>query len=213
MEFVETPTFWCPHVDPAACTNFSPRTFERRPPETQEIFLFPFLLSPFPPFSLYGFFPFFSFLPFLPFFSFFSFLISFPFHFSSFSLLLFVIFSPFLEKALIRSNEAISSSFPLPICVANTFPFFFFLYLYDIITHMASCEPWNFFSHTWLIVSHGIHALHVAQCEPSLFNAKCHSLEVPCGISIPCHVSSDTPRLEKREIPTTSEFNEIRRGG
>ena len=88
LEFVKTPTFWRPHVDPAACTNFSTRTFERRPPETREIFLFPFLLSPFPPFSLYGFFPFFSFLSFFfAFLFFFSFLISFSFHFSSFSLL------------------------------------------------------------------------------------------------------------------------------
>ena len=35
---------------------------------------------------------------------------------------------------------------------------------------------------------------------------------MPCGISLPYHVSSDTLRLEKREIPTISESNEIRRG-
>ena len=35
---------------------------------------------------------------------------------------------------------------------------------------------------------------------------------MPCGITKPCHVSSDIPRLEKREIPTTSESNEIRHG-
>ena len=70
---------------------------------------------------------------------------------------------------------------------------------------------------TWLNMSHGI-------MSPMWFNvshsflvdhmplAKCHTLRVPCGIPLPCHVSFDTPRLEKREIPTTSKSNKIRRG-
>ena len=83
--FVETPTFWCLHVDPTACTNFSPQTVERRQPESREILIFPFLLSPFPPFPLYEPFPF-LFLFSFPFFHFcfsilFSFLISFSPHF------------------------------------------------------------------------------------------------------------------------------------
>ena len=113
-------------------------------PKPGKIFLFPFLLLLFlhflskKRFPLFPLFLSFSFL--FSFLSFFSFLISFPFHFSSFSLLLFVIFSPFLEKALIRSKEAISSSFPLHICVANNFHFYFSYFLnpfYDIIHHMC----------------------------------------------------------------------------
>ena len=101
LEFVETPTFWCPHVDPTACTNFSPRTVERRPPETRKIFLFPFLLSPFPSFSLYEFFSFCSFFPLFSFLFaflfFFSFLISFSFHFLFIFSSPLVLFSSFLE--------------------------------------------------------------------------------------------------------------------
>ena len=101
MEVVETPTFWCPHVDCAACTNFSPRIVELRPSESQEILPFPFLLSPFPFFSLYALF---SFL-FLSSFLFFPFCFSILFLFShlislSFSphfLLCLCIFSSFLE--------------------------------------------------------------------------------------------------------------------
>ena len=61
-------------------------------------------------------------------FLFFSFLISFPFHFSSFSLLFLVIFSPFLEPPHIRSNEAISSSFPQVSHVAINFSIIFFYF-------------------------------------------------------------------------------------
>ena len=148
MEFVKTPTFWCPHVDPTACSNFSPRTIEPRPPESRETFLFPFLLSPFSSlFSLRT-------IPlFVPLFPFLSFLFSFLFFslFSSHFLLIFsfplVIFSPFLEQPLIRSK---GGNF-LPIssnqrCGYHFFSFFFFylfIFLNDIITYMAQCEPWN----------------------------------------------------------------------
>ena len=37
-------------------------------------------------------------------------------------------------------------------------------------------------SHTWLIVSHGIHATHVAQCDPFLF--------MPSVTLLRCHVAS-----------------------
>ena len=40
----------------------------------------------------------------------------------------------------------------------------------------------------------------------------CHSLELPCVTLLRCHVASDTLYLEKRAIPTISEFDEIRRG-
>ena len=40
----------------------------------------------------------------------------------------------------------------------------------------------GFNSHTWLIVSHGIHALHVAQCEPFL--------SMPSFTFLWCHVAS-----------------------
>ena len=151
MEFVQTPTFWCPHIDRAACTNFNPRTVEFRPPENLEIFPFPFLLSPFPSFSLYeSFFLLFfcSFPPFLSFLFFFSFLISFPFHFLLIFSFLFAFFPPFWSTPLIRSKEEISSPFPLTICVALNFPSlfpYFFISFYDIITYMAQCEPWDSF--------------------------------------------------------------------
>ena len=153
MEFVETPTFWCPQVDHAACTNFNLRTVELRSPESQEIFLFPFLLSPFPSFSLYEPFSFlflssFPFFPFFAFLFFFSFLISFPFHFLLFFLLSLCIFSSFWITPLIRSKEEISSPFPLTICVAIKFPSLFLISLfpfYDIINSMGQCEPWDSF--------------------------------------------------------------------
>ena len=49
MEFVKTPSFWCPHVDHAACTNFStrPSSFDRRSVGKSSIFPFPFLFSVF----------------------------------------------------------------------------------------------------------------------------------------------------------------------
>ena len=148
MEFVKTPTFWCPHVYCAACTNFSPRTVELRLSESWEIFPFPFPLSPFPFSFLYELFFFlfslFSFLIF-SFLSFFSFIISFPL---SFSLLLWY-FSPiWMVIDRMGQEEEVSFSFPQAKCVALKFPSLFLISLfpfYDIITHMAQCEPWDSF--------------------------------------------------------------------
>ena len=56
-------------------------------------------------------------------------------------------------------KEAISSSFPLTICVAINFPSLFPYFLnpfFDIINHMAQYEPWNSFP-------------HMANCESFLF--------------------------------------------
>ena len=120
--------------------------------------------------------------------------------FSSFSHFLWSFSLPFWSNHSFGQKEEISSPFPQTKGVAITFPSLFPYFLnplYDIIT-------------TWLNVSHGIHFPHMANCEPFF----------QCQVSLsygamwhpqPCHVSSDIPRLEKCEIPTTSEFNEIRR--
>ena len=232
MEFVETPTFWCPHVDRAACTNFSPRTVELRPPESQEILSFPF--SPFLFLFLFSFPLLFPFLPlrilFVPFLSFFlshklfsfcffiSFLLFFLFLFSShfpiisssnFSFLFlflfaFHFFSLFGSPWSIRSREEASSPFLMPF----VWPSFFFLI--SLFLFMTSYPTWLNMSHgimppMWLNVSHSFLVDHMAL-------SKCHTLRVPCGIPLPCHMSFDTLYLEKCEIPTTSESNEIRRG-
>ena len=127
MEVVETPTFWCPHVERAACTNFSPRTVELRPPESREIFPFPFSSFSFSfPFSLRTFFFFlfvffFSFPYFLSFFLFFSFshFISFPFHFLPiFSLH----FSPILMGIAVCAKRR---KFPSPFLKPNWWPSIF----------------------------------------------------------------------------------------
>ena len=90
---------------------------------------------------------------------------------------------------------------PLPQAKFVWLSVFLPLFLIFFISFMTSYPTWLNMSHgimppMWLNVSHS-------------FYAKCHTLEVPCGILLPCHVSSNTPRLEKREIPTTSESNEI----
>ena len=183
LEFVETPTFCCPHVDPTACSNFSPRTVEPRPLESREIFLFPFLLSPFPPFSLYERFPFLFlfFLSFPSFLLFYSFLFS---HliFSSFSPFLWSFSLPFWSNHSFGQKEEISSPFPQTKDVAITFPSLFPYFLnplYDTIT-------------TWLNVSHGIHFPHMANCEPFFqcqvslsYGAMWHPLTLPCVIRHP----------------------------
>ena len=71
--------------------------------------------------------------------------------------------------------------------------------------------------YTWLNVSHVFH--FGAMCLDENMKLlvfgplpRGSPLFLPLGIPLPCHVSSDTPRLEKREIPTTSESNEIHRG-
>ena len=119
--------------------------------------------------SFLSFLSFLYFLSFLLFFSFFSFLISFPFHFSSFSLLLWSFFSPFLENHHSVNGRKLPPHFLKPRCGSLFFHISFsFFFLYDIITHMASCEPWNFFSHTWLIVSHSF-KWTTWFCQVSLF--------------------------------------------
>ena len=159
MEVVETLTFWCPHVERAACTNFSPRTVELQPPESREIFPFPFSSFSFSFLSPYEFFSFlfvffFSFSSFLSF-SFSHFSSHSPFNFSPFS---FCTFSSFLEHTThqvqkgnflpISSNQMCGPQFSI-------FIPYFIIPLYDIIT-------------TWLNMSHGIHFPHMANCEPFL---------------------------------------------
>ena len=151
---------------------------------------------------------------FLPLHVFLSFILFLPFCFSFLSLfshLIFLSFSLLLCHSLpfwmsidrMGQKEAISSSFPQVSCVAINFPSLFFFSLFFFMTS----------SPTWLHMSHGIHFPHMANCESFLFMPSVTLLRcAPCGIYSPCHVSSDTPRLEKREIPTTSESNEIRRG-
>ena len=189
MEFVETPSFWCPHVDRAACTNFSTQTVELRLSERQEILHFSF----FPSFS-----PFLPTNSFLFLISFFSFLFAFLFFFStnSFSPFLFGLFSyPPIEIAIDRMSKEETSS-PFPFC-HMPFPCISFLFLYLFYSFIAS-------SPMWLIVSHTF---------------KCTTWLLPCVTPLGGHVaspkshhmSSDTLRLEKHEIPTLSESNDIRR--
>ena len=167
-----------------------------------------FFFFPSPPRFLFlcfipSFFAFLSF-PFLVSFShhfFSSFLFLFLFHFSPFSPFSLYFSPPFRALTVWVKRRKFPPLLPQAKCVAFPFSFLFF---YFIILFMTSYTTWLNLSHEimppiWLNVSHS-------------FYAKCHTLEVPCGIPNPCHVSSDIPRLEKREIPTTSESNEIRRG-
>ena len=100
MEFVETPSFWCPHVDRAACNNFRTRTVELQPSENRAIFPFPFLLPFlslfFSPFLSTNSFPLVSFFPFLFAFLFFLYL-SFHFLLTSFSHSFLLTFSSLLH--------------------------------------------------------------------------------------------------------------------
>ena len=107
------------------------------------------------------------------------------FTFSSFSLLLCnsLPFSMSIDR--MGQREAISSSFPQVSCVAINFPYFFSSFLYFLF--MTSSTTWlnmghGIKSHTWLIVSHVIHATHVALCEPFLF--------MPSVTLLRCHVAS-----------------------
>ena len=135
MEFDETPSFWCPHVDRAACNNFSTRTVELRPSERREIHLF-FFFSPF----LFFFFLSFStnsfiFLLLSSFFllpnelflvpiSFLFFLLIFSFSFLS---------SHFGSSWTGWSREEASSPFPHATCVVLNFPSFFLIPLFPFI--------------------------------------------------------------------------------
>ena len=90
-------------------------------------------------------------------------------------------------------NEEVSSPLPQAKCVAIPFPFLFFYFiipLYDIITYMAQCEPWN-----------SCH--HVAQCEPFLFMTsvtllRCHVASLNLAM---CHPTSHTSKNEKSRPP------------
>ena len=166
MEFVETPSFWCPHVDRAACTNFSTRTVELRPSERREILHFSF--SSFLSFSFFfvssstNSFSFLSFLIFfIPFshfiFSSFLLLISPPFSLLLFSFPFFFFLSsstnsfcsfwnfllPFGSSLIKWSREKASFPFPHATCVVHVFPSLFISFL---ISFIAS-------SFMWLIVS------------------------------------------------------------
>ena len=134
---------------------------------------------------------------------FFSFLFLLLFHFSPFSPFSMHSSPPFRSIDRMGQKEEVSS--PPSSSQMCGYP----ISIHFLLFHNS---PFITSSLTWLNVSHGIHATHVAQCESFLFMPSVTLFEVPCGIPLPCHVSSDTPRLEKREIPTTSESNEIRRG-
>ena len=92
--------------------------------------------------------------------------------FSSFSLLLWSFSLPFWSNHSFGQKEEISSPFPQTSCVTINFPSLFLIFLfpfYDIINHMASCEPWDSFP------TH-------ANCEPFFF--------VPSVTLLWCHVAS-----------------------
>ena len=63
--------------------------------------------------------------------------------------------------------------------------------------------------YTWLNVSHVFH--FGAMCPHENMKLLVFG-PLPRGSPLSRHVSSDTPHLEKHEIPTISEFDEIRRG-
>ena len=171
MEFVETPSFWCPHVDRAACTKFSTRTVELRPLKRREILYFsfssPFLRTLFFPTKCFLFLSLFLFL-FSSHFPIISFSPSFLLTFSSFWQFLL----PFGAYLTEWSREEASYPFPDAICVALNFPSFFFYFFYFIIPHVANCEP------------------HLQVHHMAL--AMCHSLGVLCGIPLN-HAMCPTP--------------------
>ena len=152
MEFVETPSFWCPHVDRAACTNFSLWTVELRPLKNREIlpfsfslsFPFPFLSLPFFPTNCFSF-PFFSFV-FLFSFSFLLFFFSSHFLFISspnflLSLGISLPFPSFLTIWVTEGNFLLIASYHL--CgshISFHFPYFLILFIASN-TYVAHCEP------------------------------------------------------------------------
>ena len=141
MEFVETPSFWYPHVDNVACTNFSTQIVKLRPSECRKILHFPFLS-----FLLHFFFSLYE-LFFLSFFlSFFFFL---------FHLLL---SSLSFGSSLKIGQRKLPPLFLQSTCVVLDFLHFSFISYFPFIAS----------SHTWLNMSHGI-MQHMAQCEPFPF--------------------------------------------
>ena len=149
MEFVETLSFWCPHVGCVVCTNFSTRTVELRPSERQELLHFLSLLS-FPSFS---FFPF-LFFPSLStnssplrivflFLSFLSFLIIFSFPISH---LIFLLAFLLLFGALLTVWVKGGNFLPIfsSLMCGHQISFFYSLFLISFMTshsYMAHCEP------------------------------------------------------------------------
>ena len=155
MEVVETPTFWCPRVERAACTNFSPRTVELRPPESREIFPFLFLLSPFSFLPLYELFFFFLFV-FCFSFLFFPFCFSFLFLIPLFNFSSLLAFLSHFDR--IVQEKEIPFSLPQSKCMTIIIPSLFLISLFLFMTS----------STTWLNMSHWIHFPHMANCEPFL---------------------------------------------
>ena len=107
-----------------------------------------FLLSPFPFLSPTNSFPLFLCLPFAFLFCSFSFLFVFLFSSSYFSSHFSLGISPPIWSIIDSMGQRgeISSPLSQAKCVAISFPFLFFYFiipLYDIITYMAQCEPWN----------------------------------------------------------------------
>ena len=84
---------------------------------------------------------------------------------------------------------------PWPHVITMFFFLIFFIFFFPFIT---SCS-------TWLNMSHLFQVHHMA-------HVMCHFPSVPCSITWSCHESLDTRCLEKREISTVSEYDEIRRG-
>ena len=126
----------------------------------------------FPSFSPTNSFPLFLFLPFSFLFCSFSFLSSHSLSFSPYFLLSLCTFSsPFWSIDRMGQKEEVSSPLPQAKCVAFHFPIFI---PYFFISFMTS-------SPTWLNMSHGIMPPMWLNVSHS-FYAKCHTLEVPCGI-------------------------------
>ena len=236
MEFVETPSFLYPHVDRAACTNFSTWTVELRPSEGQEILHFSF--SSFLSFSFFLFLFIFSFLSFptnsflsLFFFlcfSFFSFLFSFLFFSFCFSFLfLFPLFLPLTQRILFGSylisfyhSCLLIFSFLLAISLLLRISI-------DRIGQRRKLPP--FFLQATCVVLDFPHFSFISllpfitsslMCLIVSHTFKCTTWLLPCVTFLGCHVASlkshhvsfDTLCLEKREISTVSEFDKIRCG-
>ena len=198
MEFIETLSFLYPHIDRAACTNFSTRTVELRPSERREILPFPF---PFP----------FCFL-FLLSFSMNSF--SFPFSFFSFfltnsflffcSFICFFLFSPPPPHFFFLISFSLLLAFLLPLESTLTvwvLSLFAFLLLSHFLLFGENFGFLSFLGSTLTVWVKGGNFLLIASChlcgliratsssEPHGFT-KCHSLGVPCGIPsiMPCGI-------------------------
>ena len=112
----------------------------------------------------------------------------FPFPHLSFSLFLTFLSLPFLFPSLFLSAP----------------PF-----LYELVSsHIIDMSIGNHVD-TWLAMCHTCICLCML-CDTWL--SMCHSHSLSCVTHMTCHVSSDTPCLEKREIMTVLEFNKIRLG-